>query len=211
MICLNPEILTKLTSRGVLAYVAVAIAGDNILSTASLAALVRTQTAVMLEGLKELSSEYPEKVRPVRRGRWECGSGSGVGTPILGLESQLRFRDLIEDLKKYWDYLNPTIAFSFSGADGHAVRAFLSDHPTWERKMWQTALNHRAGSVKNFGNASRTQALVRWVRKLGDYAAGPLNQYGKPVEGSGNAGKAIANELANSQAAAAYLSGAGRV
>lgn len=209
MICLNPEILTKLTSRGVLAYVAVSIAGDNILSTASLAALVRAQTSVMLEGLKELSSEYPEKVRLEKRGRWACGIGGGGGGPILGIDVSLRFRDLIDDLKKYWDYLNPTIAFSFSGGDGHAVRAFLSDHPTWTRKMWQDALNYRAQSVKNFGNASRTERLVGWVRRLGDYAGGPLNQFNKPVEGSGNAGKAIANELANSQAVAAYLS-AGR-
>jgi hypothetical protein len=213
MICLNPEILSKLSSKGILAYVAVSMAGDSELSTATLASLVRAQTSVMLEGLKELAAEAPEKVRQNKKERtWTCGIGGGGGgpVPILGIDASLRFRDLIEDIKKYWDFLNPEVPFQFSGPDGVAVRAFLNDHPQWTRPMWQMALQHRGRSVKLYGNASRTQSLVAWVRKLGDYAGGPLNEYGKPVEGSGNVGKAVAIEHANNQAVSAYLNAGGR-
>lgn len=208
MICLNPEILAKLSSKGILAYVAVSMAGDSELTTATLAALVRAQTAAMLEGLKELAAEAPEKVLQNKKERtWVCGSGGGGGgpIPIPGIDAKLRFHDLVDDLKKYWDFLNPGIAFSFGGADGMAVRSFLSDHPTWTQQMWRDALNFRMQSVRMYGNASRTQGLVGWVRKLGDYAGGPLNEYGKPVEASGNVGKAVAIEHANNQAVAHYL------
>lgn len=215
MICLNPEILAKLSSKGILAYVAVSMAGDSELTTATLAALVRAQTAAMLEGLKELAAEAPEKVQQNKKERtWVCGSGdSGSGSgpiPILGIDASLRFRDLIEDIKKYWDFLNPEVPFQFGGVDGVAVRAFLSSHPQWTRVMWQQALTYRAQSVRHYGHASRTQGLVTWVRKLAEYAGGPLNEYGKPVGGAGNAGKSIAVEQASLAAAAAYLGGQAR-
>lgn len=203
MICLNPEILAKLSSKGILAYVAVSMAGDSELTTATLAALVRAQTAVMLEGLKELAAEAPEKVRQNKKERtWTCGSGSNGASPIpiLGIDASLRFRDLVEDLKKYWDFLNPEVPFQFSGSDGVAVRAFLSDHQQWTREMWQEALQNRGRSVKLYGNGSRTQGLVGWVRKLGDYAGGPLNEFGKPIEGGGKHGQAIAVRQFNREA-----------
>lgn len=202
MICLNPELIEKLSSKGVLAYVAVRLAGDAVLTTAALASLVHAAAGAMLEGLKELEMQHPEALSRTGK-KWRCGEGGAVQV----LESSQRFHDLIEDISKYWSFLNPEVPFSFTGADGMAVKSFLSEHPKWERKMWQDALQNRARSVKSHGNGSRTQGIVQWIRKLADYAAGPLNEYGKPVEGSGNAGKAIAVEQANRAATAAYLSG----
>lgn len=211
MICLNPDILARLSSKGVLAYVAASMAGNATLTTATLAGLVRAQTGAMLEGLKELAAVAPELVKSNgKKKTWTCGIGGG-GAPVQELEkveTSTRFHELVEDLKRYWDFLNPEVPFSFSGADGIAVRGFLSDHPQWARKMWQVALSNRGKSVRFFGHESRTQGLVHWVRRLGDYAAGPLNSYNKPVEGAGNAGKAIAIEHTNRSAVAAYLAGA---
>lgn len=203
MICVNPEIISKLSSKGVLAYVAVRMAGDAVATTAALAGLVHASTSILLEGLKELEMTSPETVTRAEGKKWRCGDGGSVQV----LESSLRLRDLIEDISKYWSFLSPEVPFSFTAADGMAVKAFLNEHPKWDRKMWQDALQSRARSVKTHGNASRTQDIVKWIRKLGDYAAGPLNEYGKPVEGSGNAGKAIAVEQANRAATAAYLNG----
>jgi len=216
MIPLNSELIPKLSSKGVLAYVAVLMAGNSVATTATLASLVKAQTAPVLEGLKELAVEAPDAVKQNKKERtWTCGRGGDVGpilamdgvVPIIGMDAALRFRDFVEDLKKFWDFLNPEVPFQFSGPDGVAVRTFLADHPKWTRTMWQEALQHRARSVKLFGNGSRTQAAVGWVRKLGDYAGGPLNQFNRPVEGMGNAGKAIAIEHCNNEAGAAYLAG----
>lgn len=202
MVCLNPEILANLSSKGILAYVAVVMAGNAVATTAAMSSLVKCQSGVMLEGLKELAAVAPDIVRRDDK-KWICGEGCAVQL----LESP-RFHDFVEDLKKYWDHLNPGTAFNFTGGDGIAVRRFLNDHTAWDRQEWQKALNYRAHSVKAFGNASRTQGFVAWVRKLGDYAGGPLNEYGRPVEGSGNVGKAIAVEHSARAAAAAFLSGA---
>jgi hypothetical protein len=197
MICLNPDILTKLSSKGILAYVAVSMAGDVVASTATLSGLVRGQTAAMLEGLKELAAVAPELVTWNGKPKtWTCGKGG----PLQELDSSLRFRDLVEDLKKYWDFLNPEVPFSFSGSDGVAVRGFLSDHPKWTREMWQEALQNRGRSVRMHGNGSRTEDIARWVRRLGGYAVGALNEFNKPVEGGGKHGQAITVRQFNREA-----------
>lgn len=206
MIHLQEEILEKLSSRAITAYVAVSLAGNALCTTATLAGLVRSSTAVMLEGLKELIVETPEIVARDGKNKWKCGTGGSNGGVVL--DSQ-RYRAFVDDLKNYWVFVNPTIPFNLSGPDGAAIRQFLRDHATWNQAEWVVALRFRAISVWNFGNGSRTEAFVRWVRRLGDYAAGPLNKFGKPVEGS-ESGKAIAIEQSNRQARDLILSGNSR-
>lgn len=207
MICLDESVVEKLSSKGLLAYVAVKRAGDTYATTAELANLVKASTASMLEGLKELEAADPQAVTAVKvykKPRWRCGIGGGGGGPVQLLESTSRYRDLVDDLKKYWDHMNKAAAFPFTGPDGVAVRQFLAEHPGWTSVEWRKALRNRAMSVR-LGNASASEGICRWVRRLGDYLAGPLNAYNKPVEGSGNAGKAIALEHSINAAAAAYL------
>ena len=202
MIKLHNDILGKLSHRGILAYVAVTLAGDATPTTAVLAASVKTGSAIMLEGLTELAVVAPEAVLRKEK-RWVCGLGGGEEPKHN--EDLERFRLLIDDLKKYWDYLNPEIKFSMAGPDGAAIKKFLGDHKEWTQQMWRTALNNRKTSVLLFGNGSRTEAIFTWVRKLGDYYAGPLNSYNKPVEGSGKHGKVISLEQQNRLAREQYL------
>lgn len=202
MIKLHNDILEKLSHRGILAYVAVTLAGDATLTTATLAGSVKVGSAIMLEGLKELSVMTPEAVIQ-KKNQWVCGLGSGeepVRNPDLD-----RFRALTEDLKKYWDFLNPELPFSMGGKDGVAIKQFLKDHMNWTQEMWRVALNNRKNSVVYFAHGSRTEAFFTWVRKLGDYFAGPQNSYNKPVEGSGKHGKVISLEQQNNLAKQQYL------
>lgn len=200
MACLDDAILRRLTSRGILAYVAVALAGNAEATTAALAGLVRCQTGIMLEGLKELTVEAPNAIRASRRGKWICGE---VGASSIQLLDSSRYKLLVDDLKRFWDFLNPGIPFSLGRTDGVAIRSFLSDHPLWTQEHWLTALRHRAKSVVMYGNGSRTESFGRWIRKLGDYAAGPLNSYGKPVEGIN--GKATLVQQGNRAAVQQFL------
>ena len=183
-ISIDTAIIEKLSSKGVLAYLAVVMADGTEASTASLAGLVRCQTAVMLEGLKDLSVAAPELVAKAKT-KWRCGVvKSGDGVVLQNLESE-RYRIFVDDLKKYWDFLNPELPFEMGGKDGAQIRRFLSDHRQWLQADWRTALQHRKESVR-LGHAPRSQPLWTWVGRLDEYSAGPLDRWNKPVEGGGN-------------------------
>jgi len=209
MIELKQEIVERLSSKGILAYVAASIAGSGEASTAALAGLVKAQTGVMLEGLKELAVEAPDAVRASGRGKWQCGAlMAGTGVIVQNLDSE-RYKTFVDDLYTYWNFLNPLIPFSLSGKDGAVIKRFLRDHPDWEREDITKALKHRIISIVKHGAASRSEPFYSWVGSLDKFAAGPINQYGRPVEGSGKHGQAISIEQQNSLARAAVLSGQG--
>jgi hypothetical protein len=204
---LEPEIIERLSPKGIWAYVAVSLAVGSEATTAALAGLVRCQTAAMLEGLKELSVAVPELVAKAPKNKWRCGVvKAGEGVILQNLEPE-RYRVFVDDLKKYWDYLNPALPFEMNGKDGAQIRRFLSDHRQWMQDDWRAALNHRKTSVVRFNHAPRSAPLWTWVGSLDNYAAGPLNEYNKPAEGGGKSGKAIEVEQRNRTAREAVLSG----
>ncbi len=198
---LDSEIIDKLSSNGVLAYIAVKMAEGTEATTAALAGLVRSKTANMLDGLKDLAVAVPELVAKAPKNKWRCGViKAGEGVVLQNLESE-RYRLFVDDLKKYWDYLNPALAFEMGGKDGVQIRRFLSDHRQWTQAEWCLALKNRIISVKQHSHASRTAPLWTWVGQLDNYAAGPLDRWNKPVEGGGN-GKADTIQQRNREAVA---------
>ena len=203
-IILDSEIIDKLSANGVIAYLAVKMADGSVATTAALAGLVRCTTFSMLAGLKDLAVTVPELVAKAPKNKWRCGVvKAGNGVLLQNLESE-RYRVFVDDLKKYWDYLNPTLPFEMGGKDGIQIRRFLSDHRQWTQVDWRTALNNRKTSVVKFGAESSTRPLWTWVGDLANYAAGPLDRFGKPVEGGGN-GKAAIREQSNRQGNAEYV------
>lgn len=198
---LDPQIIEKLSSRGILAYVAVTLAGDVEATTTVLAMLVKVQTAVMLEGLKEFAGEAPSLLKQPKKGKWICGNG-GDALTLQNLDLRREF--FIDDLKKYWDCLNDvTPPFSMGAKDGAAIRRLLQDNPKWDATIWRQALNNRAVSVIRHSAGSRSEPLFMWIGKLSSYVGGPIDKYGKPV---GN-GKAVDNEHNNRSAVESYLNG----
>src|ERR1700678_1529213 len=174
-ISLETEVVEKLSSKAVLAYVAVVMADGTEASTAALAGSVRCQTAVMLEGLKELCVTVPEREAKAG-GKWRCGvvkigAGEVVQTLDSGTERRIAF---IDDFKKYFEWANPGSMFTMMAMDGMAVNRFLRTHKDWTQEMWRKALNNRGKSEVN-----HAQGLYAWVDKLGDYSASPLDRYGK--------------------------------
>lgn len=199
---LDTAVLDRLTSCGVLAYVAVKMAEGSEATTAALAGLVKTRTGIMLEGLKELSVEMPGLVekKKSKSQKWCCGEiKAGDGVVVQSLDSE-RYRLFVDDLKKYWDYLNPDLAFEMGGKDGSQIRIFLRDHRGWVQETWLTALRYRAISIVKYGHATRTEPLWTWVGYLAEYVAGPKNQFNKPVEGSGKHGEASVTRDRNREA-----------
>jgi hypothetical protein len=194
-VILKQEIIDKLSHNGIMAYVAVSMAGNVEATTAVLAASVRVTSAVMLDGLKELAVEVPMLVGQAKKGRWHCGDyvdGNSIAT--LG-PTPARYATFVDDLKKYWEHVNPDIPFSMDGKDGAAIRRWLAGHANWEQRDWRRALNNRSKSV-----VSRSAPFFTWIPKLSEHAAGPLNEYGRPQEGTGKKGAAINVEEANRSA-----------
>lgn len=207
-VVLKQEILDKLSHRGIMAYVAVSLAWNVEASTAVLASLVRVQTAMMREGLQELAvASVPAIVRPAKKGYWACGDGTGEPGALAAItwnDSSTRYAVFVDDLKKFWDHTNPEIPFSMGAKDGQAIRRFLTDHRDWEQHHWRQALNNRSKSVVN-----RSAPFFTWIAKLSEHAAGPLNEYNKPQEGTGKHGAAIGVEQSNRTAREQVLAAAG--
>lgn len=200
MIQLSEQIIEKLTSRGVLAYVAVSIAGSGVYTSALLATAVHCRTDMMREGMNELAVHHPEVVQWVSKDKkWYVG---GAENPVGALQEKDRRRStLIDDLKKYWEYLNPNLPFSFGANDGSAVGHFLKRHSEWKRETWIGALRNRCRSDIN-----KSEPFYKWLSRLEEYAAGPLDRYMKPLETGGKHGEAISREAANSLAREAFTS-----
>ena len=197
-VTIDTSIVEGLSSSGVLAYVAAKIADGTEATTAALAGLVRCRTGVMLEGIKELAVAAPELVAKAPKNKWRCGVvKAGDGVVLQNLDSE-RFRLFVDDLKKYWDHLNPTLPFEMDGRAGVQIRGFLAGHRQWTQDDWRSALKHRATSVVKYSNAGRSAPLWMWIGQLDNYASGPLDRWNKPVEGLGN-GKAAIREQSNRQ------------
>jgi len=203
-IILDSEIIDKLSANGVMAYIAVKRADGTEATTAALAGLVRCRTGVMLDGIKELSVAVPELVAKAPKNKWRCGVvKAGDGVLLQSLESE-RYREFVDLLKKYWDALNPNIPFSMGGREGMAIRRFLQDHHEWGMDELTLMVRHRFLSVRDYGHRTRSESFVGWIGKLGDYAAGPLDGYNRPVQGASN-GKAAIREQSNRQGNAEYV------
>ena len=128
---IDTSIIEKLSSNGVLAYIAVKMAEGTEATTAALAGLVRCKTGNMLDGLKDVAVAVPELVSKAPKNKWRCGVvKAGEGVVLQSLDSE-RYRVFVDDLKKYWDYLNPSLPFEMNGKDGLQIRKFLSDHRQW--------------------------------------------------------------------------------
>jgi hypothetical protein len=209
---LEVAVIDMLSSKGVLAYVAVQMADGTEVTTAVLAGLVRVQTAAMLEGLKELSVTAPGAVTQVGR-HWRCGVvRSTDGGEVIPIVDSDRYRILVDDLKTYWEFINtdPSTGellrpFVMDGRDGAAIQAYLRKHRTVTREDWQKALNHRKNSVVKFGHATVSEPFWKWVRRLDEYAAGPLDRFGKPAEMGGKRGEAINIQDGNRAAGESFL------
>jgi hypothetical protein len=194
-VSLKREVLDKLSHRGIMAYVAVVMAGEIEATTAAMAARVRVATPLMRDGLQELADAFPLLVgRAKKKGLWWCGEYKPGDAVVQILDSPNRYRMFVDDLQKYWNWVNAenNIPFAMGAKDGAAIRGFLTDNQTWGPEHWRTALNHRSKSV-----VSKTAPFYTWVRKLGEYAAEPLNEFNKPQEGTGKHGQATTTEQSN--------------
>ena len=199
MVNLDAGILANLeTYRGTLAYLAVSVRGECEGTTAYFGEVVNCQTAVMREGLEELSRLFPDVVKKGKKAKWVVGSGKAAEEGVQILDSIAGWRhDFIDDLKKYWDWGNPGRKFTMNGKDGKQIAMFLKEHKDWTQETWRKALRNRCMSEVN-----HAQPLWVWVGRLAEYSATPIDRFGKPMPNGvgGKHGEAITREQGNRSA-----------
>ena len=199
-ITLRQDLIEQLSASGVMAYVAVKMAEPGIITTAALSLRVHVTSAKMREGLDNLSLIAPDIVSRATKTKWRCGEVKAGDGQITGEGVKAeRFQAFVDDLKKYWDYKNTT-PFTMDGRDGQAINNWLKKHSMWTQEEWRQALRNRAKSVVN-----HSSPLYVWVGRLEEFSAGPLNEFGKPLNGSGKHGSAIAVEESNRSSREAFL------
>jgi hypothetical protein len=207
MIELEPGVISKLESyRGTLAYLAVRVRGECEGTTPFFAEVVNCQTAVMREGLEELSRLFPEVVKKASSTKWVVGSGKAADDGVQILDSAAgRRKDFLDDLKAIWEWGNK-VPFTMNAADGAAVARWLKQNQAWTREQWRAALRNRflsEGIVKS-------QPIYLWLARLVEYVEAPLDRYGKTMmNGGGKVGEAITREQSNNDARHVAVAAAG--
>jgi hypothetical protein len=205
-ITLKTEVIKNLSYRGILAYVAVGLLGDGEFTTAVLASEVGCNSSLMLEGIQELCIQAPLFITRASKMKWSVGTGVPAAETLQILESDAgRRAELLDDLKKYWDWANPNVKFTMNAADGRTVVNFLKKHKDWDGRVWRHALRNRCRSEIN-----HSQKIYNWLPRLEEYLASPLDRYGKPMQHGvgGKLGQALTTEDGNRAAREAALAAA---
>ena len=88
-----------------------------------------------------------------------------------------RWNEFREDLKGYWEYVNPGVPQPWSGKrDGKALKTFLLENPKLERPVWKRCMWNRARS-----EVPQALPLYRWVGELLKYSECAFDGYGKKI------------------------------
>lgn len=199
MIELDPGVISKLESyRGTLAYLSVRVRGECEGTTPFFAEVVNCQTAVMREGLEELSRLFPEVVRRSSSTKWVVGSGKAAEDGVQILESSAgRRKDFLDDLKGAYEWANEGLSFTMNAADGAAIARWLKQNQALTRSDWRRCLYFRFQSE----GIITTSPVHLWIGRLIEYLPGPQDRYGKlMLNGGGKVGEAITREQSNNAA-----------
>jgi hypothetical protein len=86
-----------------------------------------------------------------------------------------RYGPFLEAISKYWKFKNPNDPFEFSRKDGRALKQFLVDHREITLEQFRACLNNRAKSE----GIVHTQDVYRWISRIKEFLAGPLDRFGK--------------------------------
>jgi hypothetical protein len=95
-----------------------------------------------------------------------------------------RHEALKAEVLKYWQKANPGVDMPWDGAEGAQLGMWMSASPNTTVEQFHGFLINRYKSEVN--HAERPS---KWMRSITSYAAGPLNQYGKPMNGANGNGK----------------------
>jgi len=92
-----------------------------------------------------------------------------------------KFRELFT---QFWNFLNPGIEMPWDGGEAKQLASLLSANPGLTDDMLRLCLENRAHSVVN-----RSERPRSWIARVTDFASGPLDKFGKPLQGVNRNGK----------------------
>ena len=79
----------------------------------------------------------------------------------------------------YWDHKNPNLQMPWDAGEARQLSVLLSSNPNLTDEVFHNLLRNRARSHVNHSERPRA-----WLAKITDYASGPLDKYGKPLDSS---------------------------
>jgi len=147
-------------------------------------------------------------------------AGAGAGKYLEKKRSREKNKDLARDkrepdarhmifrdaLERYWRHTNASTTLPelpWDGREAKALDDLLSASPTLDAGAFLKMLNHRRLSEVN-----QVERCYVWLRKITDYAGGPLDRFGKPLgekHATSGINRAQARTDANRAAAQAAL------
>ena len=92
-------------------------------------------------------------------------------------------------ISRYWESKNPGIEMPWGPAEGKNLEMWLREAPTTTLDQFKGFLRNRYKSEVN-----HTERPSRWIGSVTGYANGPLDRFGKPLNG-GKSNGAIASNL----------------
>jgi uncharacterized protein YdaU (DUF1376 family) len=107
---------------------------------------------------------------------------SGTIKSDLIASRHAEFKQAIAD---FWEWRNPDVEMQWDGMEGKALALYLSSAPKTTVQQFKRFLKNRGDS----DNVSQTERPGAWVRSIGKFAGGPLDQYGKPKQPGGSNGR----------------------
>lgn len=87
-----------------------------------------------------------------------------------------RFTPFRDEIARYWELTNPNVPMPWDGSEAKRLNEWLKACPTLTLANLQTMLDNRSRSDIVQSHRPRT-----WIQSLTDYANGPVDRYGKPI------------------------------
>jgi len=133
---------------------------------------------------KDFVLEPEEVISPKQKSKTK----EGIADPRHG-----EIRNAIMDVYMAMNKVSP----GWSGREAKCLANFLREHPSWTTGKILECIRDRFRSDINTAQEPRY-----WIERLAEFAAGPLNAYGKPKNGSnGNGNSKEDDRLARARAA----------
>jgi hypothetical protein len=143
-----------------------------------------------------------------RMERGGVGIGGGVGEgvekpsrakkpremPTKTEMAKSRHAEFKAAILQYWQARNPGVEMPWGPAEGRNLEMWLRESPTTTVEQFTGYLRHRFRSQIN-----HVERPSRWIGSITNFAAGPIDRFGKPLAGGTNGKPGLTESIAAKQ------------
>jgi uncharacterized protein YdaU (DUF1376 family) len=135
-----------------------------------------TRQAVLEVVLEECTSPSPlPKVQKQKQKPSRAKTARGTKTA----EAKSRHAEFKNAIGQYWESKNPGVEMPWGPAEGRNLEMWLKESPNTSLPQFKDFLRNRFRSAVN-----HTERPSRWIGNVTNFAGGPLDKFGHPVNGA---------------------------